>query len=178
VPAAIPLAIAAIAGETITAAMWGIAVVSTMLQIAAYVVAQAMKPSEQETDLASQTTTTNNGILVNTESTDEALPLVYGRARVGINRVYRATSDTDNKYLHIVGTIAEGEIEGVVQEESVDQIWLDDTLISDELFSGLTYYEIYKGYSDAERVRGPAGGMSRMERRHEGHGLHLPETPV
>lgn len=146
-PAAIPLIITAIAEGTaaITAGMVVSAVVGTLIQIAAYVVAQSMKPSEQETDLASQTTTTNNGILVNTESTDEALPLVYGRARVGINRVYRATSDTDNKYLHIVGTIAEGEIEGVVQEESVDQIWLDDTLISDELFSGLTYYEIYKG---------------------------------
>ncbi len=146
-PAAIPLIITAIAEGTaaITAGMVVTAIVGTMLQIAAYVVAQAMKPSEQETDLASQTTTTNNGILLNTESTDECIPLVYGRARVGINRVYRATSDTDNKYLHIVGTIAEGEIEGVVQEESVDQIWLDDTLISDELYSGLTYYEIYKG---------------------------------
>jgi hypothetical protein len=147
VPAAIPLIITAIAEGTaaITTGMVVTAIVGTMLQIAAYVVAQSMKPAEQETDLASQTTTTNNGILLNTESTDECLPLVYGRTRVGINRVYRATSDTDNKYLHIVGTIAEGEIQGVVQEDSVDQIWLDDTLISDALYSGKTYYEIYNG---------------------------------
>jgi hypothetical protein len=36
---------------------------------------------------------------------------VYGRIRFGLTRVYRGDDDTDNKYLHIVGTLAEGEIE-------------------------------------------------------------------
>lgn len=152
-PVAVPI-VMALAGATVSTATWATAIVATVMSIASYVVSMSMKQSEQEYDLAastastaasSATTSTVNGVLLNTESTDECLPLIYGPARVGINRVYRITNSDDNEYCHIVGTIGEGEIDGVLQVGGVDQIWFGDTLISDAMYSGLVTYEIYKG---------------------------------
>jgi len=60
------------------------------------------------------------GHLANTKSTDAPLPIVYGKTKVGGGQVYISTSGTDNKYLHIVQTISEGEI------ESLEQLFFND----------------------------------------------------
>lgn len=126
-------------------------VVSVAMSLASYVISSALNNASQESDLPNNTVS-DRGQLVNSESTSEVIPLPYGRCRVGVNRVYRSLGGTDNEYIHIIGTISEGEIEGVVAVDEVDQIWLGEKLISDELFTGLVDYEIFNGGSDNTSV--------------------------
>jgi len=70
------------------------------------------------------------GILVQKSGTTQAIPIVYGKRKVGINIVHIHTSGTDNSYLWMVGAICEGEI------ESIDNIYVDDLLYTDPKYSG------------------------------------------
>lgn len=137
IPAAISIVAAAIKSTT---TFWVIAALST----AGFVLSQALRPSEQEFDLPN-TTAQDRGHLINSKGTNEFLPLIYGRVRVGINIVFLEVSSTNNEYLHIVGTIGEGEIKGVYKKDGVDQIWLNDKLYNDPLYSGLVTYTVYNG---------------------------------
>ena len=83
------------------------------------------------------------GHLINTRSTQQPLPRNYGRCRVGINQVYLGVSGDDNKYIHIVGVVGEGEINGIAQTNSVDQVFLNDELYTE--FGALVYYEFFTG---------------------------------
>lgn len=50
-------------------------------------------------------------------STDFILPLIYGRGRVGNNRVFASTTGSNNQYLHLILEMGEGPIEGIVRED-------------------------------------------------------------
>ena len=78
-------------------------------------------------------------------SVDAPIPLIYGPSRVGTNQVYRGTSDTDNQYLHIIGVVGEGPVEGIYQDGGVDQVFLDDKIYTD--YGGNVYYEFFTGTS-------------------------------
>jgi len=98
-----------------------------------YVIASmAEKPEQDSPEVMKEN---NRGHLVNTKSTEETLPLIYGKMRVGLNIIYQNVSGSDNSKLHIVGTIGEGEIQGLVSVGGVPQIWLDDKLASDPVFT-------------------------------------------
>ena len=60
------------------------------------------------------------GILLNHQSNDQSIPVVYGERKVGGTRVFVETSGTDNEFLYIALALCEGEI------ESVDKIYIDD----------------------------------------------------
>ena len=60
------------------------------------------------------------GVLINKQSNNAQIPVVYGRRQVGITRVFVESSGTDNEYLYMAGVICEGEI------EEVEQIFIDD----------------------------------------------------
>jgi len=60
------------------------------------------------------------GVLINKQSNNAQIPVVYGRRKVGITRVFIESSGTDNKYLYIAGVVCEGEI------EEIEQIFIDD----------------------------------------------------
>ena len=60
------------------------------------------------------------GVLLNHQSNDQSIPVVYGERKVGGTRVFIETSGTDNEYLYIALALCEGEI------ESVDKIYIDD----------------------------------------------------
>lgn len=87
----------------------------------------------------------DRGHQINTRSTSETLPLIYGKCRVGINQVYIGTSGSNNKYLHIVGVIGEGPINGIVSEYGVPQVFLNDKLYN--TYGGLVTYEFFTGSS-------------------------------
>ena len=53
----------------------------------------------------------SGGHLVNTRSSQEVLPVVYGTCRVGGNIIYLKTEGENNKYLYLVMTVSEGPIE-------------------------------------------------------------------
>lgn len=84
-----------------------------------------------------------NGYQVDTCDSRRKLPLIYGKARVGFNRVYAGTSGSSNDYLHIIGTICEGEVKGIAQVSGIDQIWINDKLWNE--FGGNVYYEFFTG---------------------------------
>ena len=86
----------------------------------------------------------SRGILANAKTTDWHIPLIYGKCRVGVNWAYVGTTGEDNKYLHIVGVIGEGPINGIVQEGGVDQLFLDGHLWTD-WGAEYVHYEVFLG---------------------------------
>lgn len=85
------------------------------------------------------------GIKVNTSNSARRLPIVYGQGIVGINRVYRGVSGSDNKYLHIIGTLCEGEVDGIAQENGVDQVFINNEIYTK--YGSRVYYEFFNGSS-------------------------------
>ena len=63
------------------------------------------------------------GVLINKQSNNAQIPIVYGRRQVGITRVFLESSGTDNEYLYMAGIVCEGEI------EEIQQIFVDDKLV-------------------------------------------------
>ncbi|MBL4898858.1 MAG: hypothetical protein JKX76_04310 [Colwellia sp.] len=81
----------------------------------------------------------NKGVLLNKSSNIEKIPVVYGNRRMGGVRVFVGVSGSTKEYLHIVLAIAEGEI------ESIDTVYIDDTIYSDEKFSDVLQISNYTG---------------------------------
>jgi len=83
------------------------------------------------------------GVLVNKESNIDPLPVIYGERRVGGVRVYlEAAGGKKNEYLYIALALCEGEV------ESITDIEIDDTPITDARFDGLTSYQVFTGTDD------------------------------
>lgn len=89
----------------------------------------------------------SRGHLINSKSSQAEIPLIYGQVRVGLNHVYVGTTGDRNDYLHLVGVIGEGPIDGIVQVDGVDQIWIDGKLWT-EYGSGNVHYEFFAGTAD------------------------------
>jgi hypothetical protein len=89
----------------------------------------------------------DKGRLVNTRSTSEVYPLIYGKTRVGGNLVFATTTGTDNKYLHMILSLGEGEVNQIAQVDSVDQIFFNDKLYTESDFADNFYYEFFNGSS-------------------------------
>ena len=67
---------------------------------------------------------TEKGILVNKQSNNASVPVIYGERLVGGTRVFIETSGTDNTYLYVALVLGEGEI------HSIDEIRVDDKVVS------------------------------------------------
>ena len=64
------------------------------------------------------------GILVNKQSNDASIPIVYGERLLGGTRVFLETSGTDNEFLYMAIILCEGEI------NSIEQIRVDDKVVT------------------------------------------------
>ena len=64
------------------------------------------------------------GILVNKQSNDASVPVIYGERLVGGTRVFLETSGTDNTYLYMAIVMAEGEI------NSIEEVRVDDKVVT------------------------------------------------
>ena len=64
------------------------------------------------------------GILLNKQSNDANIPVVYGERLVGGTRVFLETSGTDNEFLYMAIILCEGEI------NSIEQIRVDDKVVT------------------------------------------------
>jgi hypothetical protein len=64
------------------------------------------------------------GILLNKQSNDANIPVVYGERLIGGTRVFMETSGTDNTYLYMAIVISEGEI------NSIEEIRVDDKVVT------------------------------------------------
>jgi len=60
------------------------------------------------------------GILLNKQSNDANIPVIYGERLIGGTRVFVESSGTDNEYLYIALLLSEGEI------NSIEEILIDD----------------------------------------------------
>jgi hypothetical protein len=62
------------------------------------------------------------GILVNKQSNDANIPVIYGERLTGGTRVFMETSGTDNTYLYMSIVMAEGEINDITEIRVDDKI--------------------------------------------------------
>lgn len=85
-------------------------------------------PSQAQSAVASAQA---QGILVNSQSNVDPIPVIYGRRRVGGTRVFIEVSGSNHEYLHIVVVLAEGPV------AAIDNVYLDNVLSTDSKFSGL-----------------------------------------
>ena len=67
---------------------------------------------------------TERGILLNKQSNNSSIPVVYGERLIGGTRVFIETSGTDNEFLYIALVLCEGEI------NSIEQIKVDDKVVT------------------------------------------------
>ncbi len=77
-------------------------------------------PEFAETDFDSF----EKGILLNKQSNDSAIPVVYGTRMLGGTRVFVETSGTDNQYLYVALVLCEGEI------NDITEIRIDDKVVT------------------------------------------------
>jgi len=84
-----------------------------------------LKPEPPKRNVQQQETA--QGILVNKASNNTAIPVVYGKRKVGIARVFVESSGTDNTYLYMAGVLCEGGGNGI---ESIDEIYVNDKLVT------------------------------------------------
>ena len=73
----------------------------------------------------------NDGALLNKQSNNAQIPVIYGERKVGGTRVFVESSGTDNQYLYIALVLCEGEI------ENITDVYINDILSGDAKFSGL-----------------------------------------
>ena len=64
------------------------------------------------------------GILLNKQSNDANIPVIYGERLIGGTRVFLETSGTDNTYLYMALVMSEGEI------NSIEEIKVDDKAVT------------------------------------------------
>jgi len=67
---------------------------------------------------------TEKGILVNKQSNNASIPVLYGERLLGGTRVFIETSGTDNTYLYVALVLCEGEI------NSIEEIRVDDKVVT------------------------------------------------
>jgi hypothetical protein len=67
---------------------------------------------------------TERGILVNKQSNNACIPVIYGERLVGGTRVFIETSGTDNTYLYVALALSEGEV------NSIEEIRVDDKVVT------------------------------------------------
>jgi len=71
------------------------------------------------------------GILVNKQSNDASIPVIYGTRLVGGTRVFLQTSGTDNNFLYIALVLCEGEINGITEIRVDDKVVTFDGSMAD-----------------------------------------------
>ena len=64
------------------------------------------------------------GILVNKQSNDSNIPIIFGERLTGGTRVFMETSGTDNTYLYMAIVMSEGEI------NDIEEIRVDDKAVT------------------------------------------------
>jgi hypothetical protein len=71
------------------------------------------------------------GILVNKQSNDANIPIVYGERLIGGVRVFLQTSGTDNEFLYMALILSEGEINAISEIRVDDKVVTFDGALSD-----------------------------------------------
>jgi len=86
-----------------------------------------LQPSKPKSPSFNSNFESAQGVLVNKDSNDANIPIVYGLRQVGISRVFVESSGATNTNLYIAGVLCEGGDAGI---ESIDAIYIDDKLVT------------------------------------------------
>jgi len=91
------------------------------------------------------------GVLLNKQSNDANIPVIFGERLVGGTRVFVETSGTDNTYLYMALVLAEGDI------NSIEEVRVDDKIVTwASALSDGTEVEVGSGdsnfYKDSESL--------------------------
>ena len=86
-----------------------------------------LQPSKPKAPSFNSNFESAQGVLVNKDSNDANIPVIYGKRQVGITRVFVESSGTNNNYLYVAGVLCEGGDNGI---ESIDEIYIDDKLVT------------------------------------------------
>ena len=84
------------------------------------------------------------GTLVNKDSNNNPIPVVYGKRQVGLTRVFVESSGTDNQYLYVAGVLCEGGGAGIT---AIDEVYVDDKLVT---FDGALTNGTVRGVSSGD----------------------------
>ena len=84
------------------------------------------------------------GTLVNKDSNNNPIPIVYGKRQVGLTRVFVESSGSDNQYLYVAGVLCEGGIAGIT---AIDEVYVDDKLVT---FDGALTNGTLRGVSSSD----------------------------
>ena len=98
---------------------------------------------------------TERGILLNKQSNNACIPVVYGERLIGGTRVFIETSGTDNNYLYVAIVLCEGEI------NSIEEIRIDDKVVTfDGALTHGTVREVASGDSNFYKADPTVEGSS------------------
>jgi len=86
-----------------------------------------LQPSKPKSPSFNSNFESAQGVLVNKDSNDANIPIVYGLRQVGITRVFVESSGATNTNLYIAGVLCEGGDAGI---QSIDSIYIDDKLVT------------------------------------------------
>ena len=84
------------------------------------------------------------GTLVNKDSNNNPIPIVYGKRQVGLTRVFVESSGSDNQYLYVAGVLCEGGGAGIT---AIDEVYVDDKLVT---FDGSLTNGTLRGVSNSD----------------------------
>jgi len=84
------------------------------------------------------------GTLVNKDSNNNPIPVVYGKRQVGLTRVFVESSGADNQYLYVAGVLCEGGGGGI---QSIEEVYVDDKLVT---FDGSLTNGTVRGVSSSD----------------------------
>jgi len=84
------------------------------------------------------------GYLINKQSNNERIPVIYGSRRVGGTLVFVETTGDSNEYLHLVIALCEGPI------SAINTVYLNDVATTDPKFTGLV--DVYKHLGDDDQI--------------------------
>ena len=115
------------------------AIITTIITTAiSYIIAPKPKaPRQSSFDEA-------KGTLVNKDSNNNPIPVVYGKRQVGLTRVFVESSGADNQYLYVAGVLCEGGGAGIT---AIDEVYVDDKLVT---FDGSLTNGTLRGVSSAD----------------------------
>ncbi len=86
------------------------------------------------------------GILLNKQSNDANIPVIYGTRLVGGTRVFLETSGTDNTYLYMALVLSEGEIDDITEIRVDDKVvtWSADIADNTQITVNTSDANFYK----------------------------------
>jgi len=141
-------------------------IVTAAAMVINYDKAQAKAAQAEAASQAQMAAAAARGVLLNINGNIEAIPVIYGKRKIGGIQTLVEVSGASNEYLHVVLVLGESEI------SAINDIQIDDVPWTDVRFSGLVSIEQHLG-TDAQAASASliADIPSKWTAEHKGSGI-------